>query len=213
MLAMKNQKLYRKILYNLSQKTSGFTLIELLVAIIITGVLVTGTGVGLNAILQANDRSEQETLRRRQGNRALNYISEDIREASDIRINSEIETEKLEDPPSGSDETLIFQLNIPERDDITYSIDNSDETLLQDQVIYRREGDKEREPLIDLVDDNDSSGDLSTFCTANDTSDTSSGFYICVDGRQAEIVIRSELDNGDNNEITVRTRAFARSSN
>ncbi|WP_186708973.1 PulJ/GspJ family protein [Euhalothece natronophila] len=210
---MKNQPFYRKILCNLSQKTSGFTLIELLVAVIITAVLVTGTGVGLNTILQANARSEQETLRRRQGNRALNYISEDIKRASDIRINNEIETENLEDPPSGSDETWIFQLNIPEGDDITYSIDNSDETLLQDQVIYRREGDEERELLIDLITEADED-DLSGFCAQANTLDASEGFYICLDpgsGRQAEIVIRSELDNGD--MIRVRTRAFARSSN
>ena len=205
MLVMKNQKLYKKILCNLSQKTSGFTLTELLVAIIITAILVTGTGVGLNTILQANDRSEQETLRRRQGNRALNYISEDIREASEIQ--------------EGEEDDEIFTLIIPDpdRDNITYSLYDAEEDLLAGQVIYRREGDNSDydEPLIDLVDDEgDNEEDRSDFCNNEEDTDIwgeDGGFYICVDGRQAEIVIRSELDNGD--MIRVRTRAFARSSN
>jgi len=192
---MKNQPFYRKILWNLSQKTSGFTLTELLVAIIITAVLITGTSVGLNTILQANARSEEETLRRQQGNRALNYISEDIRRADNIRIDQ--------------DEDWIFQLEIPGESDITYSLDDPEKDLLQQQVIYWEQNGI-RNPLIDLITDREEDN-LSDFCDNGTTSpDTLRGFYICLEsGRQAEIVIRSELDNDD--IIKVRTRAFARS--
>jgi prepilin-type N-terminal cleavage/methylation domain-containing protein len=60
---------------------SGFTLIELLIAIALTTIIVLGIGIGLVNILQANERTEAETASRNNLNRALDFISDDIRTA------------------------------------------------------------------------------------------------------------------------------------
>ncbi|MBW4622965.1 MAG: prepilin-type N-terminal cleavage/methylation domain-containing protein [Cyanosarcina radialis HA8281-LM2] len=61
---------------------SGFTLIELLIAIALTTIIVAGIGIGLVNILQANEKTEAETASRNNLNRALDFISDDIRTAS-----------------------------------------------------------------------------------------------------------------------------------
>jgi prepilin-type N-terminal cleavage/methylation domain-containing protein len=63
---------------------AGFTLIELLIAIALTTIIVAGIGIGLVAIIQANERTEDETASRTNLNRALDFISDDIRTASNV---------------------------------------------------------------------------------------------------------------------------------
>lgn len=65
--------------------TSGFTLVELLVAIAITGIVISAAGFGLVNILQANKKAEAATERRRELNRALDFIAEEVKMASNIR--------------------------------------------------------------------------------------------------------------------------------
>jgi len=61
---------------------SGFTLTELLVAISLSSIVVSGAGFGLVTIMEANAKTEKEVQRRTDLNRALDYITEDIRMAS-----------------------------------------------------------------------------------------------------------------------------------
>jgi len=76
--------IYAKKNKQLSPLFQGFTLTELLVALVITSVLVTGATIGLQTLLQASSRSEQESQARYQMNRALDYITEDIRTADQL---------------------------------------------------------------------------------------------------------------------------------
>ena len=77
---MRTVKLYLPVL--VSKSTAGFTLIELIVAIMLSAILMGMTGYGLSIMTSKNQLAEAETQRRVQLNRALEYISEDIRAAT-----------------------------------------------------------------------------------------------------------------------------------
>ncbi len=59
----------------------GFTLTELLVAALIGGIVVTMAGWGMVALLQNNQRIEEQATTRMNLSRALDFISDDIRSA------------------------------------------------------------------------------------------------------------------------------------
>jgi len=73
-------KLSSKII-NPRRYSGGFTLIELLAAVSLTTIVVGAAGFGVATIMNANAESESKTQRRVQLNRALDYITEDIRRA------------------------------------------------------------------------------------------------------------------------------------
>lgn len=81
-LQMKNN-LYKKI-YSLQKVSAGFTLIELLVAMTLTSIVVAVAGSGLVTIMGRNSKTEAETERRVNLNRALDFIADDIRTASKV---------------------------------------------------------------------------------------------------------------------------------
>jgi len=60
---------------------TGFTLTELLVAALIGGIVVTMAGWGMVALLQNNQRIEEQATTRMNLSRALDFISDDIRSA------------------------------------------------------------------------------------------------------------------------------------
>lgn len=62
--------------------TAGFTLIELLVAMLITSIVVTLTGSGLVLIMQKNNAEEAENISQTNINRALDFISDEVRMAN-----------------------------------------------------------------------------------------------------------------------------------
>lgn len=64
----------------------GFTLIELLVAIAITGIIITLTGSGLFALMNANQRNQSETTDRLEIEQALAFISDEIKMSRQIAI-------------------------------------------------------------------------------------------------------------------------------
>ena len=68
----------------IERKSHGFTLIELLIAALITSVVILVAGNGLISIMTANQQAEADSQRRMDLNRALDYISDDIREASSV---------------------------------------------------------------------------------------------------------------------------------
>lgn len=79
-------KLYWFKLINTLRKDNpdGFTLTELLIAIALTGIVVAAAGFGLVAILRSNKTSESQTQRRIELNRALDFISDDVRQAKSV---------------------------------------------------------------------------------------------------------------------------------
>lgn len=78
-IVMKN---YFLKLFGFQKNSAGFTLIELLVAMSLTTIVVGVAGFGLVAIMGANNKGEAETQRRENLNRALDFISDEVRTAS-----------------------------------------------------------------------------------------------------------------------------------
>lgn len=220
-----------------STVTSGFTLVELLAAVVIGGILVAGSTVGLTTILQGNADAKRETLARQNRSRALEFMAEEIKSASSIKRN----------PKDG-----ILVLKIPDvTHPITYDIDNNPNLPWQGPNAIVRNGpsfndgeyenpgkpkDWDNEILIDQITNEEEDQDfLNENCDAdtsdsdtiipNDAPNDPTGFYICLDAdsnRVTEIFIRSHLtdpdgelidrdNNGKNEEIRSGIRAFARS--
>lgn len=69
-------------LFGIQKTSNGFTLIELLVAMSITMIVVSLSGFGLVTIMSANNKGEADTQRRTNLNRALDFISDEVRTAS-----------------------------------------------------------------------------------------------------------------------------------
>ncbi len=66
--------------------SGGFTLIELLVAISITGIVITLTGSGLFALMNANQRSQSETTDRLELEQAVAFMTDEIKMSQQITI-------------------------------------------------------------------------------------------------------------------------------
>jgi prepilin-type N-terminal cleavage/methylation domain-containing protein len=63
---------------------AGFTLIELLLALAITGIVISLTGSGLYALMNANQRSQNETTERLELERAVAFITDEIKMSQSI---------------------------------------------------------------------------------------------------------------------------------
>jgi len=135
-----------------NQNYSGFTLVELLVAIAITGIVIGASGFGLVSILQANKRAEAATERRTELNRALDFISEEVRMASYIEpsvsdsFNASTtapkfsETKSCNNSSDGLDCVLILKIpNIggANNESIVYYVAPAASPWIGPRVIYR----------------------------------------------------------------------------
>jgi prepilin-type N-terminal cleavage/methylation domain-containing protein len=63
---------------------AGFTLIELLLALAITGIVISLTGSGLYALMNANQRSQNETTDRLELEQALAFMTDEIKMSQQI---------------------------------------------------------------------------------------------------------------------------------
>jgi prepilin-type N-terminal cleavage/methylation domain-containing protein len=66
---------------------AGFTLMELLLALAITGIVISLTGSGLYALMNANQRSQNETNERLELERAVAFITDEIKMSQQIMPN------------------------------------------------------------------------------------------------------------------------------
>lgn len=87
MLVKKNFAITLKII-NTKKTSTGFTLVELLVAMSLTLIVTSITGFGLVAIMTNNNKAEAKTQRRIEINRALAFISDEVRMARKINPTS-----------------------------------------------------------------------------------------------------------------------------
>ncbi|WP_295618320.1 type II secretion system protein J [Chamaesiphon sp. GL140_3_metabinner_50] len=71
------------------QNEAGFTLAELLVALAITGIVIGLTGSGLYALMKADRRSQIETTDRLELERALAFMTDEIKMSQQITIDTE----------------------------------------------------------------------------------------------------------------------------
>jgi prepilin-type N-terminal cleavage/methylation domain-containing protein len=70
----------------------GFTLVELIVAMLLTTVVIAAAGSGLVTLLSANQTSEQRQGQRQELQRAMEFISDDIRSAQRVNKNAANQT-------------------------------------------------------------------------------------------------------------------------
>ncbi len=63
---------------------AGFTLMELLLALAITGIVISLTGSGLYALMNANQRSQNETSERLELEQAVAFITDEIKMSQQI---------------------------------------------------------------------------------------------------------------------------------
>lgn len=68
----------------IQQARPGFTLVELLVALVITGIVISLTGSGLYALMQANHRAQSEITDRLELEQALAFITDEIKMSKQV---------------------------------------------------------------------------------------------------------------------------------
>jgi prepilin-type N-terminal cleavage/methylation domain-containing protein len=88
---------------------AGFTLIELLLALAITGIVISLTGSGLYALMNANQRSQNETNERLELERAVAFITDEIKMSQSVMtsIPKGSKGEKIFNSASGSSSVQV----------------------------------------------------------------------------------------------------------
>lgn len=216
-----------------SQKNSkGFTLIELLIAASLTTIVVSLTGFGLVTIMGNNKVAKAQTDRRVELNRALDFITDEIRQARPISTNASANLSTVAPTFISSGKTPVLTLQIPgvaER--VIYYIASASSPWLGPNVVYRwgpnftASGQYNTtapsgwtyDPLVDLIVNitPDPNPNCPTNWVPNPAVASRTGFYSCVDpaGKSAEIYLRGQLINAVGSSVKpfqVSTTAFAR---
>lgn len=221
---MKNNKLIK--LFSSKVNSTGYTLTELIIGASISVVVIGAAGMGLMNMLQGNKTSTAEGDRITEVNRALEFISDEVRRAE------RIETNPTADLPSGFDDSgkeVVLALDLPPNlgqlnpDDkvIYYVRPKPDNTWLGPNVIYRygpplntsggsyTNGDWVEQALIDRIN----AQTLTPTCDNNETAIAAQGFAACVDNGQkvAQIFVNGQFldDGGDTYQADVQVYARA----
>jgi prepilin-type N-terminal cleavage/methylation domain-containing protein len=125
---------------------AGFTLIELLLALAITGIVISLTGSGLYALMNANQRSQNETTDRLELEQALAFMTDEIKMSQQIMtsIPKGLKGEKIFNSASGSSSVQVVLVLKPASNSgltnpiIYYLADPpNDSVWIGPRVIYR----------------------------------------------------------------------------
>jgi prepilin-type N-terminal cleavage/methylation domain-containing protein len=211
-----------------SKSAAGFTLIELIVAILLSAILMMLTSYGLFIMTSKNQAAETETQQRTQLNRALEYISEDIRMAKSIDPATSYTISAIS--PSCATATPIFSLTLPDSGatkTIVYYLQDlsacaSNQTVWQQPGVIKRVdlgnststtiADSSGQELVDGISTNPTPA-----CTSGTIAPATNakGFYACLDNptnaRKVELHLLSQLNSGSPQIYRVSSEAFARS--
>ena len=179
------------------KSNSGFTLVELLIGSFI-GVLVIGAaGFGLMNLLRNNRSATAQIEQRNDINRAVEFISDEIKRADTIEVNPSDNLTGVTIPSNGSARDAVLALNIPgipgnaANTPIVYFLSSpADDDIWQGpKVIYRygppldRDGNFTNgawtlEALVDGISDESVTANCDAGWTATPSSPL--GFYACV---------------------------------
>jgi prepilin-type N-terminal cleavage/methylation domain-containing protein len=206
-----------------SSSSSGFTLVELLVAIVLAGLVAAGAGTGLVQVIEVSAKSDLETQRRIELNRASDFMAEEIKMASTIETDASSVTFT---PKSGtSNVQQILAINLPSSmgvpEPIVYYIATppSGSVWSGDRVVYRYgpefdtsgvyTGTISNKLLIDSIDDSSPSGAACPSGWTSNPSDLTNakGFYSCVasDNKVAEIYLLGESEGAARARVVTRS--------
>ena len=215
------------------RSSSGFTLVELLVGLTIATMVITISGIGLSAIMNANAKAEDETSRRIELNRALDFIADEVRRSQSIATNASTVTPTgftVASTVNSSSVQKILALTIPGvATPVVYYIATiqSGQIWSGPKVIYRwgpalningtySSAASSNELLVDFIDS--STPSPNSICASPATNPNPpvanrTGFYACVDaqGKIANIYLRGKLSTSSTPYL-VNTTATARSN-
>ncbi|WP_010470668.1 type II secretion system protein J [Acaryochloris sp. CCMEE 5410] len=172
---------------------AGFTLPELLVASLITSLVLTAAGFGLVRILQASQKSTAEQERQSELNRALNFMADDIKEATSVEV--------------ASDPSYLLKLIKADSSEIVYYTGTS--SSWRGRVVYRKEIAPTTMKAYALVD---AIANVNPTCTGNGgDTDGNQGLKVFVqDNAYVKLCLVGELS--DSRTLLLETQAFTRGS-
>lgn len=198
----------------LSKVSGGFTLIELLVAMAITSIVLSIAGVGLVAITKENVKAEDETSRRVELNRALDFIADEVRMSKSITLDASTVAFTTEAGATNVQKILALQVSGVSNPIVYYIASPPTNSVWSgSRVIYRwgpdldsngeysSPGTNSNQVLVDLI--NDSQPNPNPTCSASysnsnpvDVNDRK-GFYACVNttGSVAQLYLVGKLTN------------------
>jgi prepilin-type N-terminal cleavage/methylation domain-containing protein len=201
----------RKINIGNADSAPGFTLIELLIAALISGVILTLAGIGLINILRANLSNETETRQRIQLNRALEFMSDEIRESKEVSLTLPVgwsmpadckELFFIQKPISGvADPQVAYYSCAPQ----------PDEPWKGPKVLYRAVGSSasgaKAEPLVDAL-----SNEPLLNCKSSPSPSDLGVKAAITDNKKIELCIKGEQRSSASPTIELRVLTYARGS-
>jgi type II secretory pathway pseudopilin PulG len=208
------------------QVSTGYTLTELLIGASISVVVIGAAGMALMNLLQGNKTSNIEANRRTEVNRALEFISDEVKKAEAIETDPSANLPTGLTLPTGGQAVLALDLppnlgqNNP-NDKVIYYVapkPPNNDTWLGPNVIYRygppinnlgnyTTGAWGAGPLVDRIDDQ-----TITPSPCTGTAISAKGFAACVnsDKKIAQLYI-SGTHTGSNEKYQANTQVYARS--
>jgi prepilin-type N-terminal cleavage/methylation domain-containing protein len=196
---------------NSADSTTGFTLIELLVAALISGVILILVGIGLINLLRADQSNEATTRQRIQLNRALDFISDEIRESKEVSLApppgwSMVGCEALfyvQKPMTGVADPQVAYYSCPPP---------AGELWKGPKVLYRATTalptGSEKNPLVDALSDQS----LANCKSSSSPSDTLGIKAVITDGKKVELCIKGVQNSSASSTIELKVLTFARGS-
>ena len=233
---MRNKE-FQKLLKKQYNSNSGFTLTELLVGLFMSIFVVGALGFGLITVLQITQRENSKTAARNENSRALGFISDELRRASEIETD---ETNARTGTATGqfdvTGKTVVLALNIPEvntsadlgsdadagtSERIIYYLQPATSNWKGPLVLYRwgpplnangeyTNGTWGEQVLLDGIDNTT----VSSPCpTGTPTPATPQGFYACITGTntaQLFLTGQTQVASGVNDTQTNDSQVVAR---
>ena len=216
----KFMKIFSKI-FTKRQGNAGMSMVEMTLAGFFSVIVIGGSGTGLASIMRTQTEIANQVDRRLEVNRALNFITEESREARKVEVAND-DTGKpinLADVAptfaaniSGYDYT-VFLLELPDVSErvVYYMETPATNSIWRGPKVVYRWGPKidangnyidantpanwTSEPLIDLIDDTTSSPNCPTgWLVTPRMGATPTGFYGCVNpsGKAIEVILNSQ---------------------
>lgn len=220
---MKNNNLFK--LFKNQKPTAGYTLIELLIGASISVVVIGAAGMGLMNLMRGNLAATNQAERREEVNRALEFISDEVRKAEGI------EAAPSSSLPSGFTSTgkeVVLALDVPDlgqrdpNDRVIYYVrPKENNKWLGPNVIYRygppldtttgryTGGAWVEQPLIDRVNDQT----FTPTCTGSETTIAAQGFAACVNTASqkiAKVYVNGKFSDSSSDEYKADIQVFAR---
>ncbi|MDJ0686883.1 MAG: hypothetical protein QNJ41_00075 [Xenococcaceae cyanobacterium MO_188.B32] len=222
---MKNNTLIE--LFNRPKHSAGYTLTELIIGAGISVVVIGAAGMGLMNLMRGNNTSTNQADRRAEVNRALEFISDEVRRAETIELNPG----SVSNLPSGfgtNGEEAVLALDVPNLgqknpdDKVIYYVKpkpNNDNTWLGPNIIYRygppldtsggsyTNGNWVDQALIDRVNNQT----ITPSCSGG-TAIPAKGFAACVDSGEkiAKIYVNGKFSGSSSDEYKADMQVYAR---